>query len=138
MISYQETLDGVTADRLQGFFVGWPDPPSAATLLRVLQGSTHIVLARDDETGQVVGYITAVTDGVLAAYIPHLEVRPDLQGRGIGSELVRMMLARLRSIYMVDLICDPELQPYYERLGMRPWTGMIVRNYDRQSGEPPA
>lgn len=136
MISYQETLDGVTAELLRGFFVGWPSPPAPATHLRVLEGSRHIVLARDDATGQVVGYITAIGDGVLAAYIPHLEVLPAYQGRGIGGELVRRMLARLSAIYMVDLICDPELQPFYERLGMRPWTGMILRNYERQAGEP--
>lgn len=135
MISYQTTLDGVTAESLQGFFVGWPSPPSPATHLRVLQGSAHIVLARDDESGRVVGYITAITDGVLAAYIPHLEVLPEHQGRGIGGELVRRMLDQLRSIYMIDLICDEHLQPYYERFGMRPYTGMVMRNYDRQSGE---
>jgi hypothetical protein len=33
---------------------------------------------------------------------------------------------------MIDLICDPELQPFYARLGLRPYTGMIRRNYERQ------
>ena len=81
----------------------------------------------------VIGYITAITDGVSAAYIPHLEVRPSWQGQGIGSELVRRMLAQLRHLYMIDLMCDDELQPFYERLGFRPWTGMLIRNYDRQA-----
>jgi len=26
------------------------------------------------------------------------------------------------------------MQPFYERLGMRPTTGMLRRNYDRQAG----
>jgi hypothetical protein len=30
---------------------------------------------------------------------------------------------------MVDLLCDPELQPFYESLGMHRATGMMVRNY---------
>jgi hypothetical protein len=34
---------------------------------------------------------------------------------------------------MVDLVCDPDLQPFYERLGFRPYTAMVIRNYDRQS-----
>jgi hypothetical protein len=45
------------------------------------------------------------------------------------------MLAKLRHLYMVDLVCDPEVQPFYERLGMRTVVGMVVRNYDRQSCE---
>jgi ribosomal protein S18 acetylase RimI-like enzyme len=134
MITYSESVEGLTAEHLRGFFVGWPDPPSPATHLRLLAGSAAAVLARDDATGNVVGFITAISDGVSCAYIPHLEVLPAYQGQGIGSELVRHMLARLRHLYMIDLICDTDVQPFYERLGMRPFTGMILRNYDRQSG----
>lgn len=132
-VIYTDSLDNLSADHLRGgFFVGWPNPPSPETHLRVLQGSDHVVLAKDGE--QVIGYITAVTDGVLAAYIPHLEVLPAYKGQGIGSELVRRMLDKLRDLYMIDLICDTDVQPFYARLGMRPYTGMIYRNYDRQSG----
>ena len=84
---------------------------------------------------QVIGYINAISDGVLVAYIPHLEVLPAYQGQGIGSELVRRMLDTLRGLYMIDLICDAEVQPFYERLGLTRYTGMIKRNYDHQTGE---
>lgn len=135
MISYTDSLAGVGAEHLQGFFVGWPNPPSPATHLRILAGSAAVVLAREPG-GAVVGFITAISDGVSCAYIPHLEVLPAYRGQGIGSELARRMLARLSQLYMVDLICDPDVQPFYERLGMRRYTGMLLRNYDRQSGEP--
>ena len=134
MIRYTETIEGVSSARLTGFFAGWPNPPSPATHLHILAGSDAVVLARDEATGDVVGFITAISDGVSCAYISHLEVLPAHQGRGIGSELVRRMLARLRHLYMIDLICDPDVQPFYERLGLRPYSGMVLRNYDRQSG----
>jgi GNAT superfamily N-acetyltransferase len=135
VIVYTSSLDGVTADMLRGgFFVGWPDPPSAETHLRLLHTSDHVVLAVDDETGGVVGFVTAISDGVLSAYIPLLEVLPAYQAHGIGTELIRRMLDMLRPLYAVDLLCDTEVQPFYARLGMRPATGMMVRNYDRQSG----
>jgi ribosomal protein S18 acetylase RimI-like enzyme len=136
MISYIDTIEGIAAEHLQGFFVGWPNPPTPATHLRILAGSYAILLARDDATSAVVGFITAISDGITCAYIPHLEVLPAYQGRGIGSELVRRMLEQLRHLYMIDLICDTSVQPFYARLGMRPYTGMILRNYDRQSGAP--
>lgn len=131
---YQADLTGVTTTHLAGFFVGWPNPPSPETHLRILAGSRLIVLARDGEDGPVVGFINAVGDGVLTAYIPLLEVLPAHQGRGIGQELVRRMLELLREHYMIDLLCDADLQPFYAKLGMRPATGMLLRNYDRQSG----
>jgi len=133
MISYTVSVTGITAEQLGGFFVGWPDPPSPETHLRLLVNSDHFVLALDDTIGRVVGFVTAVSDGVLAAYIPLLEVLPAYQGQGIGSELVRRLLEKLRGLYAIDLICDPELQPFYERFGMKPYTGMILRNYEGQS-----
>lgn len=132
-VTWLTSTADISANDLHGFFVGWPNPPDPSTHLRVLEGSDEVVLAVDN-SGKVVGYITAITDGVLAAYIPHLEVLPEWQGRGIGSELVRRMLERLRDLYMIDLMCDPELRPYYERLGFRRSQGMVIRNYDRQSG----
>lgn len=135
MITYTSSLDGVTADDLRGgFFEGWPHPPNPETHLRLLRRATRAVLARDGE--QVVGFITALSDGVLTACIPLLEVLPDWRGRGIGGELVRRMMAELGPIYAIDLVCDAQLAPYYQRLGMTAVTGMVIRHYESQSGLP--
>jgi ribosomal protein S18 acetylase RimI-like enzyme len=126
-IAYVETLDGVEAEHVHGFFVGWPERPSPERHLAVLRGSDHVVLARDGE--RVVGFATAISDGVLSAFIPLLEVLPEYQGLGIGSELMRLMLERLESLYMVDLCCDAELEPFYARLGLETLDrGMGLRN----------
>jgi ribosomal protein S18 acetylase RimI-like enzyme len=137
-IRYVEDAAEVAPEQLVGFFVGWPNPPSTHTHLRLLHASDHIVLAVDVATNNVVGYVTCLSDGVLCAYISSLEVLPAYQGAGIGTELMRRLLDRLRDLYMVDLICDPEVQPFYARLGMRAAAGMIMRNYARQSGAPPS
>ena len=83
------------------------------------------------------GYITALSDGVLSSYIPHLEVLPAHRRQGIGSQLVRELLDQLDGIYMVDLMCDPDVQPFYQALGLQPSSGMIRRNYGAQDGLPP-
>jgi len=137
MIAYRSTPEGISPDQLQGFFVGWPNPPSPAVHLRLLHQSDIVVIAVDSVAGMVVGFITAITDGVLTAFIPLLEVLPDYQHQGIGQELTRRMLVRLKDLYAIDLLCDAELQPFYAQLGMRPATGMLLRNYERQSGQPP-
>jgi len=63
-----------------------------------------------------------------------LEVLPAYQNRGIGSKLVSMMLAQLKHLYMIDLICDQNLQSYDERFGMKKAQGMMIRHYSNQSG----
>ena len=132
-IEYAEALDGIEPRNLQGFFVGWPSPPSPERHLELLRGSAAVVLARDGE--DVIGFVNAISDGVLSAYVPLLEVLPAYQGRGIGSELVRRLVARLESLYMVDLCCDAELEPFYLRLGFRTLDrGMGIRNYEAPAG----
>jgi len=133
-VIYTNSLDTISADMLNGFFVNWPDPPDSATHLKLLENSSKVVMALDDEVNQVVGFITAISDNVLSAYIPFLEVLPEYQGKGIGKELVSRMLKELENMYMVDLCCDDDLVPFYEAFHMMSSNGMIIRNYDMQSG----
>ena len=137
MIIYLNCISGLRAEQLAGpFWAGWRNPPAPEDHLRILQGSHAVWLAIDTESGDMVGFINAVSDGVLTAYIPLLEVVAPYQGQGIGTELVRRMLATLGSLYQIDLMCDDDVRPFYERLGMQPAGGMVARNYARQSAAP--
>lgn len=133
MIRYSTDITGLDITHLDHpFFVGWPNPPDSATHLEILRRSSVAVVAVDGE--HVVGFVTAVSDGVLAAFVPLLEVTPGYQGSGIGSELVRRLVARLDPIYAIDAVCDPELVPFYERLGFTGITAVARRNYAVQAG----
>jgi ribosomal protein S18 acetylase RimI-like enzyme len=127
MIDYTESLAEIEPKHLEGFFVGWPHPPSPETHLQLLAGSDYVVLAIDAESGHVIGYVTALTDGVLSSFIPLLEVLPAYQDRGIGQALMTRMLDRLGHLPNVDLLCDPDVAPFYERFGMKPVGGMVLR-----------
>jgi GNAT superfamily N-acetyltransferase len=129
-VSYANAVDDVHESQLGGgFFDGWAAPPSPEQHLRILRNSAQVVVARDD-SGAVLGFITALSDGVLAAYIPLLEVLPDHRGKGIGTELVRRVLRALEGLYMVDVMCDDDVHPFYERFGFVPASGAVIRNYD--------
>jgi len=127
VIDYTESLDGIEPRQLEGFFVGWPHPPSPVAHLRLLSGSDYVVLAIDKERGQVIGFVTALTDGVLGGFIPLLEVLPTYQSQGIGQALMTRILDRLDHLPNVDLLCDPDAVPFYERFGMKPAGGMALR-----------
>ncbi|WP_291424014.1 GNAT family N-acetyltransferase [Deinococcus sp.] len=132
-LQYQNHLGGIQPTQLEGFFVNWPDPPSAATLRRILENSYAYVLAVAPG-GQVVGFVNAISDGVLSAYIPLLEVRPEWQSQGIGSALVQHLLAGLSGLYMIDTSCDDDLVAFYQRFGMSRGNALFLRNYAAQSG----
>ncbi|MEN0109514.1 MAG: GNAT family N-acetyltransferase [Planctomycetota bacterium] len=134
MIAYREDVSGLRPEHLGGFFVGWPKAPSRDSHLRLLRNSDHVALAWDSDTRRVVGFATALTDGVLVASIPLLEVLPDHQGRGIGKALVTRLLTRLDDLYAIDLVCDEPLVPFYESLGFGRGVAMSIRRYDRQAG----
>ncbi len=133
MIEYIEDCAKVDSDQLGGLFEGWLNPPTPETHLHMLRSSSNLVLAMAPD-GDVVGFVTAISDGVLSAYISFLEVLPSHRRRGIGHELVRRLLAQLSGLYSINLHCDAELETFYEELGMRPMAGMGIRNYAAQSG----
>jgi GNAT superfamily N-acetyltransferase len=133
-VEFRTTLDGIGAGQLTGFFEGWPRPPTPGTLHRLLSGSHRIVLAVQD--GQVIGFVNALSDGVLSAYIPLLEVRAGWRGQGLGTRLMEHLLAQLDGLYMIDTACDDELVPFYTRFGMTRGNAMIRRDHARQDGAP--
>ena len=132
MIEYRITLDGINPEDLKGFFVGWKKPLTPGEHYTILKNSSFIVLAYDKEKSKVVGFINALSDGVNFAFIPMLEVLPEYQHKGIGSNLFKMMLKRLENITCIDLTCDVQMQGFYERFGMLQSHGMVFRKYLKQ------
>lgn len=133
MIRYTDSLAGITADKLRGFFKGWKRPVSPQEHLKVLAASQRVLLAIDEEAGKVVGFVTAITDELLTAYIPLLEVLPKYRRQGIGTTLMSRMVEGLADLYTIDLICDAELEPFYQGIGMQhAGPGMIIHNLSPQ------
>lgn len=129
-VSLSADIEGLRSEDLAGFFVGWPRPPSLDERLGILAAADEVVIARDPGAA-VVGFATAITDDRFAAYISLVEVLPEHQGRGVGSRMVQALLERLGSCYMIDLVCDDDVVPFYERLGGTRLNAVVWRNHDR-------
>ena len=125
MIVYQDNLNGITPNMLDGFCVGWSNPLDGNELYEALHNSFKFVLAV--KKNKVIGFVNAISDKVRFAFIPMLEVLHEYQGAGIGKELMKQLFIQLEDIKNIDLICDKDLQPYYEKLGMIKYTGMVIR-----------
>ena len=81
------------------------------------------------------GIINALSDKVLYAYIPLLEVLPDYHGKGIGKELMKLMINKLKDFYAIDLCCDEDLEDFYRSFGFQKVSGMVKRNFRNQNGD---
>lgn len=129
---YDSSLDRV--DLSDGFFEGWPNPPSKVVHRAILTNSYKSFVAIDINANQIVGFINVISDGVLSAYIPLLEVVPAYRNRGVGRSLLQLAISSCQNLYMIDLLCDKEMIPFYEKEGMHRAEAMLSRNYQNQSG----
>ncbi len=58
------------------------------------------------------------------------EVLPTHRRRGVGTQLAKQLFEELDGFRSIDLTCARDLQPYYEKFGMRPTIGMSFRNHE--------
>ena len=118
MIDYADNLDNISIQMLKGFFVDWYRRPSSEKLYDMLMKSEY----------KVAGFINAISDLTLSAYIPLLEVLPAYRKQGIGRELVKRMFEKLKDYYMIDLCCDERLAKFYGKFGMKKMQAMMIRH----------
>jgi len=84
------------------------------------------------DANQLVGYIDSVSNRVTDTYIQDLMVDPNYQKRGIGTALMNRMIARLKEnrIYMISVVYEEKLLPFYRRFGFFPMLCGQMQTYD--------
>ena len=98
--------------------VGWtaytrePDRLAAA-----VAGSAAVATARD--SGRLVGLARVVGDGHTIAYLQDILVAPSHRRRGIGGELLRLVLSPFAHVRQQVLLTDdePGQRAFYESMG---------------------
>ena len=69
------------------------------------------------ESTRLVGLGNAISDGYLVVYYPHLLVLPEYRGQGIGTELMRHLMARYRGFHQHILVADGRALDFYRKCG---------------------
>jgi GNAT superfamily N-acetyltransferase len=95
----------------------WSSAEKPELLHKALLASHSLVTAWDSDT--LVGLGNAISDGYLVVYYPHLLVLPGYQGRGIGSRLMGMLVARYKGFHQHMLMADGRAIEFYRKCGFQ-------------------
>ena len=95
-------------------------------LKKIRSNQNHVIMVADLD-GQIVGSITLLIEpkfihqGGLVGHIEDVVVRSELQGKGIGEQLINAALeyAKNHGCYKTILDCDDNVKPFYEKIGFK-------------------
>jgi len=93
----------------------WSSAEKPDALHKALLASHSLITAWDGS--KLVGLGNAISDGHLVVYYPHMLVCPEYQGRGIGTELMRRLMARYQGFHQHMLVADGRALEFYRKCG---------------------
>jgi len=93
----------------------WSSAQNPELLHKALLASHSLVTAWDGT--KLIGLGNAISDGYLVVYYPHLLVLPEYQGRGIGTELMRRLMARYEGFHQHIIVADGRALDFYRKCG---------------------
>lgn len=135
MIRYTDERS-FTKEQLERLFlsVNWESGKHPERLYRAVQNCETVFTAWDGE--KLVGLISAIDDGEIAAYVHFLLVDPDYQGGGIGRALLELTEKKYKDYLHYFLVAEhKELIGYYERLGFKHASERSVMVYKEHYNE---
>ena len=109
--------EAFTQQDLQDLFlsVEWNSGKHPEKLARAIANSDGVVTAWEGD--KLVGLVNALSDGEMTTYFQYVVVRPELQGKGVGRELMRRILDRYEHVLRKVLISYEAARGFYEKLG---------------------
>lgn len=124
--SWVHDVDAVDLDELSDLYRVAPlgeKPPEA--LATVFGNSMFTCFAYAGDT--LVGAGRALADGLDCAYLADVAVHPDHQGRGLGTAIIRRLVALADGHRKIILYANPGTEAFYAKLGfLRMNTAMAI------------
>lgn len=118
-ICYTTDIENITQEGFQELFlsVKLESGKFPSEFLKAIKGSHSVVTAWDED--KLIGLINALSDGVLTAYFHYMLINPSYQGKGIGKEMMDLMLDRYKGYQTKVLIAYLNVVEFYGKLGFK-------------------
>jgi len=115
-ITYKETKT-FESKELQELFlsVEWSSGHYPEKLVIAMKNSGSVFSAWDNE--KLIGLINVLDDGIMTAYLHYLLVNPEYQGKGVGKELLRLVLEKYKDYLRIMLVAYSNEVDFYEQRG---------------------
>jgi GNAT superfamily N-acetyltransferase len=115
-IQYKQTRD-LPIEKILPLYEAneWSAAKKPGELHKALTDSHSLVSAWDGDT--LAGLGNAISDGHLVVYYSHLLVHPQYQGQGIGTRLMKMLMARYAGFHQHILVADGRAIEFYKKRG---------------------
>jgi len=104
--------------------VGWSRPANEEKLREVLEAGPAVG-EWDDE--RLVGFVRALSDGHLAAYVEDVMVHHDYRRGGVGERIMSRLLTEIKHSANVSLYCRRPVARFYERNGFRATSYVLMQ-----------
>ncbi|MEV0431548.1 GNAT family N-acetyltransferase [Micromonospora sp. NPDC050495] len=129
-VSEIEVRDEVGADclpYLMDLFASawWTATRTTSEVTRMLAASDLVFALIHRPSERLVGFARVITDEVYLAVVLDVVVAPGSRGSGLGAMLMDAVVGhpRLAAVRSIELVCQPELMPFYRRWGFTEQVG---------------
>lgn len=104
--------------------VGWGHKDYPTMLVKAIENSSFLVCAYADS--ELIALGRAISDGVFTVYFPDLLVKPEWQNKGIGGQVMEIMLKHFEGFHNQVLIAEDEVaRAFYLKQGFVPETNAL-------------
>ncbi|AUT00817.1 GNAT family N-acetyltransferase [Nostoc sp. CENA543] len=117
-IQYKDTYD-INQNTILTLYQAnqWSSAEKPDLLYQALINSHSLISAWHED--KLVGLGNAISDGFLVVYYPHLLVLPDYQNQGIGSQIIKMLIARYDGFHQHILLAENQAINFYKKVGFQ-------------------
>ena len=95
--------------------VGWGHSNCPKSIYEAIQNSSYVVTVWENE--KLIGLGRAISDKTITVYFPDLLVRPNWQGKGIGTKIMKILLSKYGHFHNQVLVAEDEnARKFYQKL----------------------
>lgn len=96
--------------------VGWGHSKCPEAAYNAIKNSSYVVTAW--QNNNLVGLGKAISDETITVYFPDLLVKPNFQGKKIGTQIMQLLLLKYGQLHNQVLIAeDDKAKKFYKKMG---------------------